>query len=399
MKILFLSPYLLLPLDKGSKIRMYNVIKEFSKFNDITLLSLEDDKRGINLNEIKKFCSAIHTVNHSKSYKTAICKSFLTFKPYLVEKYLNGNFLRKLSYILKKNKFDLVFLNFISMGSYLKPIFGHNLITVVDQHYSDEILWNSYLKGETWKMKAFIYQDLWKLKFFQKKVFKNVDIIFSASQKDAVITKKRISSPNKVWIVPNGVDLGYYNFYGNNWNAKRNNIIYCGSMDVRMNIKAVLDFSKKIFPLIKKRVPEVEFYIVGSNPVPKVKELDKNESIHVTGTVTDVRPFYEDSKVAVIPARYSAGTKLKVLESLAMGVPIVSTPEGIQGITAESGKHLYSASDKMEFVDRVVKLLREKSTWKQISINGRNLVEESYSWKSILKNTFQKLNMVVDSSK
>jgi glycosyltransferase involved in cell wall biosynthesis len=160
-------------------------------------------------------------------------------------------------------------------------------------------------------------------------------------------------------------------------------------MDVAMNQEAVIHFSKNIFPIIQKKIPDVNFFVVGKNPSRTIRRLNDNLNIFVTGTVIDVRPYYHCSKVAVAPFSLGGGTKLKILEAMAMRIPLVSTPIGIQGLEVINNKHLYIANGINEFAEKVSNCLTGTST--DLVNNAYSLVHKNYSWKHILKKVEEKI--------
>jgi glycosyltransferase involved in cell wall biosynthesis len=150
-----------------------------------------------------------------------------------------------------------------------------------------------------------------------------------------------------------------------------------------------------MFPRVREAVPDAEFWIVGRNPNSKVKALASLPGVRVIGQVEDVRPYYAEAKVAVAPFRYGGGTKLKVLEAMALGVPVVATPVGCQGIEAVPGKHLFKEESEEAFTERVVNLLQDDSLLLQMAIEARQLVEDRYSWHSIMHNTIKHLELMI----
>jgi len=222
-------------------------------------------------------------------------------------------------------------------------------------------------------------------------LLQRVDVILSVSEEDAAFTRARLPNPaTKVWVVPNGVEIGSF---VPNRPLPENRIIFCGAMDILMNIDAVVRFARRVFPEVREIVPDAEFWIVGRNPDDKVRALDSIPGVKVTGQVADVRPYYAKSKVAVAPFRYGGGTKLKVLEAMALGVPVVATPIGCQGIKCVSGKHLLVEEAEEEFALSVVNLLNDDVLWKSIVVEARRLVEQRYSWEKILEKVIHQLEM------
>jgi glycosyltransferase involved in cell wall biosynthesis len=171
--------------------------------------------------------------------------------------------------------------------------------------------------------------------------------------------------------------------------------MFCGAMDVTMNIDAVERFANEVFPKVKQEMPDSEFWVVGKDPMKKVKALGSQQGIKITGTVEDVRPYYEEATLFVAPFRFGGGTKLKILEAMAMGIPIISTDVGCQGIEVVNGEHVIIENNLNNFAPKIMHLLNCKEERKMISKNARYLVEEKYSWKGIISNIERKIRDLV----
>jgi len=148
------------------------------------------------------------------------------------------------------------------------------------------------------------------------------------------------------------------------------------------NANAVQFFAEEIFPLVKRRVLGAKFLVVGQNPPGSVRRLASPDVV-VTGTVPDIRPYYLKSVVAVSPVRFGSGTLNKVLEPMALGIPIVATPVGTEGLPIRSGEHLLIAESPADFADRVVELLNNPDLRRRLSSNALELVRTRYGWPQI----------------
>jgi len=184
----------------------------------------------------------------------------------------------------------------------------------------------------------------------------------------------------KISVVPHGVDVDYFRPSGKE--AKEEAVMFLGNYPHDPNRDAVIYFRDRIWPLIKERVPEARFYVVGKDPTPELEELGrKDPSIVVTGTVEDVRPFFEKSKLFVNPVRIGGGFRGKVLEAMAMGMPIVSTSLGAEGVSAVSGEDMLIADDPRDFAAAVVRLMENDSMCERLGERARSLAVERFSWE------------------
>jgi glycosyltransferase involved in cell wall biosynthesis len=165
---------------------------------------------------------------------------------------------------------------------------------------------------------------------------------------------------------------------------KRNAILLCSGLAVYRNRAAALWFARRMFPQVRHEVPDAEFWIVGSNPNREIWRLAESPGIRVTGEVEDVRPYYAMTKVAVAPYRYGEGTKIKVVEAMACGTPVVSTSIGCQGLEVIDGKHLLIADNEADFSRRVIELLCDRQRAQALATLARGLVVEKYSWRGLI---------------
>jgi len=384
MKILMLSPVFPWPLNAGDRIRIFNGIKEIAKHHEITLLSLVESNVA-DLEPVERLCEALHVTTISKTRLESAVRSIFSIKPYGAVRFSSGQYRKAVERVLREQEFDAIWVHFLSMLDYLNNLDLGDALVILDQHNVDELWWKRYMAEGNVAYRVFGALNLFKTRRFQSRIMKKVELALSASPEEAAFTKKRVPASCKVWTVPNGVDLSFFSRQQRR-QEKKNRIMFCGSMDVTMNIDAVSRFADTIFPKVRSSIPDAEFWIVGKNPPAVIQALGDRAGVTVTGTVEDVRKYYEQATVAVAPFRYGAGTKLKILEAMAMGVPVVSTTVGCQGISVVDGTHLLIATSDADFASKVVMLMRNEELHHRIAYEGRLLVEEKYSWTRIMQN-------------
>jgi len=151
-------------------------------------------------------------------------------------------------------------------------------------------------------------------------------------------------------------------------------------------------FVGQIYPRVRAQFPGAEFWIVGANPAPAVRQLATIEGVKVTGTVPDIRPYLGSARVFVAPFRFGGGTKLKVLEAMAMGLPVVATSVGCQGIPVNDGIHLLLRDSPEEFAAGVVALLKDSAQCEMLGANARQLIETKFSWEAIVSDVEKRLS-------
>lgn len=386
MKILIISPVNPFYQISGDQIRIFQFIKFLSNRNFVKLIHLNSytnniDYRNSNAEEIINV--PIIKTNHYDNKLFSIIKWLLSSKTYKTVKFYNKNFKYLIKNELYSQFYDCVIFNGTETLQYSTDIVKHkNSIFILDQHNDDHSWFKSFTTSNKVSFRLYGYLNLFRLRKSNKKIFDNLDIIFSVSKKDRVNTINSSIKNIDPIVVPNGVDL---NFFKNNKPIhfpSTYNIIFCGSMDVSMNQEAVLHFVSSILPIVKNRFSNTKFYIVGKNPSQNILKLNNDADIIVTGYVSDVRPYYELATVSVAPFRIGGGTKLKILESMAMKIPIVSSIIGVQGIEVEDDFHLLIAKNDSEFAMKIIKLFNNNNS--RLTNNAYDLVKSHYSWYSIV---------------
>jgi glycosyltransferase involved in cell wall biosynthesis len=189
-----------------------------------------------------------------------------------------------------------------------------------------------------------------------------------------------LSPVARVRVVRNGTDSSHYS-PANDGDVLQHSIFFSGNMSYPPNVDAVAYFSSEVYPTIKRRLSRATFNIIGAHPAPEVCQLAR-DGIIVTGYLADIRPSLRNAGVVVAPLRLGGGTRLKILEALAMGKPVVSTTIGCEGLNVRHGEHLLIADDAADFAESVVRLMQDRDLCAFLGRNGRRLVENEYSYAS-----------------
>jgi len=189
-----------------------------------------------------------------------------------------------------------------------------------------------------------------------------------------------------IHVIPNGVDLEYFQpGRGAHGNYAPHRLVFTGNMSYRPNVDAVRHLVTAVLPCVRREIPEVELYIVGMDPVPAVRRLADGSRVVVTGRVDDVRPYFDAAALAVAPLRVTRRLQNKVLEAMAMRVPVVASPAAHQGVSAEAGRDLLVAGDPDAFSQAVVTLLQDRGVRERCAAAGRSCVEQNHNWDTLLR--------------
>lgn len=317
-------------------------------------------------------------------------RKIFALRPYPAPLFANSSYTNRLAKLAGELSPDIIFANFLFMAAEPARITDAETRVVLDQHEDEVRHWQGYLHRGQVHERAFALLTLAKVRRLQSRVFSNVDAIATVSSEEAEETRSRVGDRTSVWLVPNGVDAEKY---GQVSEASSDSklILFVGGMGVQRNADAAQWFSEEIFPRIRADHSEARFMIVGSSPLPDVQALERQSGVVVTGTVPDVRPYYEEAEVVVVPQRFGAGTKLKVLEAMAAGRPVVSTSNGIQGLDLNAGEHVLVADEVNAFAKKVSNLLTEPKQARKLAWRAQSKVVDVYSWDSVVDQLDTKL--------
>jgi len=304
------------------------------------------------------------------------------------------HFAQALALWLAEEPFDVVQVEGIELARYLWPDRQHpsptgtHPLTVFDDHNAEYVLQKRAFLTDIqhprrWVAALYSLVQWLRLRRFERQVCQRADRLIAVSEADARALIA-LDPALKPVLVPNGVDLTtYHPNVAPHPGLSHPALVFTGKMDFRPNVDAVLWFSHEVLPRLWTRIPEAHFYIVGQSPSPRLDPLRGERRITITGHVDDVRPYIAAADVYVVPLRVGGGTRLKVLEAMAMGRALVSTRLGIEGLGASDGSELFVANDAEAFARRVLDLLRDEARRDTLGRAARAFVEQHYGWERI----------------
>jgi sugar transferase (PEP-CTERM/EpsH1 system associated) len=258
----------------------------------------------------------------------------------------------------------------------------------------DSDKWAQYAKYTSFP-KSWIYGlESQRLSVYERKVAEAFDHSIFVTDSEVKIFKNKNPHIKNVTAISNGVDLDYFSSTFSQEQSARSQapetgnqqpiIVFPGAMDYYANVDGVVWFTKEVLPLIKREVSEIQFYIVGGNPKKAVLSLSLNNGVKVTGYVPDMREYLNKATVVVVPLRIARGIQNKILEAMAMGIPVVATPQAFDGIEAQPDRDLLLGEGAEKFAEGVIQLIRKVALRKSLSDNARRTVEENYCWSKNL---------------
>lgn len=399
LRILALTPRPLFPADTGGRIRSARIFERLSREHDITLVcfrtsadTTEDIARMV-------VCSSrLETVEWRESRKSGatfyleLARNVTAELPYTVRKYQSKAMSTRLEALLKAQPYDLLLCDFLQPS-----------INCLDLSFTPKVLFQHNVEARIWTrhaqhvrnplVRAYVSLQARKLRLFERRAAHAFDHCIVVSEKDRQLMARDYDAHHTTAIAA-GVDAVY--FVPAAAESEGAEVVFVGSMDMMANQDAMKFFVKEIFPFVRREVPAT-LVIVGRNPSSSITGL-ANSSVVVTGTVPDVRPHLARAHVVVVPLRFGGGTRIKILEAMAMAKPIVSTSLGAEGLPVTDGRDIWLADDPQAFAAAVVALLRAPSERARLGTAGRSVAEE-LSWDAVAGTFSQTCVNVVRASR
>lgn len=391
MNILFLSQIVPYPPHGGVLQRGYNLIREMSRYNSVDLLAFVhpevlNSSHAINAakEELKKYCVEVDFFDLwvKKSILNKYCGlliSLFSTLPFSVHAYSSKDFRRKIFEWTEEKAFDIVHYDTISLCQF--DLGAKQIPKILTHHNIESKLMARRSRFEKRPLvRSYFIKQTEKLKKYEAKESGKHDVNIVMSDTDGEELKK-INPEVNLAVVPNGVDTEYF---VPGTATGEPSLIYTGGMNMFANKDAVLYFLKDIWPSIKAKEPMVKFYAIGQDPPAELMEIGKSDhQVIITGYVDDVRPYVADSSVYVVPLRVGGGTRLKVLDAMAMGKAIVSTSIGCEGLKVSDGKNIVISDKPDDFAEKTVTLLKNQDKRTSLGRAARELAISMYSWQKI----------------
>ena len=368
MRILYLTHSCPYPPNKGDRIRNFHILKYMAKAHQVSLIYPSfSPKDEAHLDTLQHWCTSVKTVRLSPILAKLRCGFGLIGSQPLTNAYF---FSPQIQAGVDQENYDLALVDCSSMAQYVLGVKKPKIIDFVDV---DSDKWNRYAQKSVFPKSLIYNMEYARLREFEACLVKEFDVSIVISEQERVF----LPDTDRLFVVRNGIDLEFFHPRGELLNE--NTIIFTGAMNYFPNIEGVLFFREKVFPLIQKAVPSVKFIIGGMEPSPAIQRLAGDNTI-VTGFVPDMRTYLGPASVSVVPLRIAKGIQNKVLEAMAMGVPVVATTSANQGIQAKDRKEIMIADDPVDFAQAVVELLMNKDMRRSMANHGRWFVEEHFSW-------------------
>ncbi len=383
--VLFLVHRIPYPPDKGDKIRSYHLLKYLCAEHRVFLGTFYDDADDRKyIAELEAVCAevCVRPIGGWRSRFGAL--GALTRSASLSTGYYRDSYMaRWVSSLTSREEIHAVVAFSSTMAQYLPQQGAAERVAIVDLVDVDSDKWRQYAVEASPPMSWLYGYEAAALKRYEADLIGGADFVSVVSEAEREIISGWVpEQSSRVRVIPNGVDYEYFQknpARPSPYKAEARVALFTGAMDYYANVDGVCWFAEDVWPSVRERYPDAEFYIVGSNPAPAVIALKNVAGITVTGRVPDIRPYLEHATVSVAPLRLARGVQNKVLEALSMELPVVSTPEALRGLSGDLPDSAVAARNAEDFKQLICERLRRPSSYANES--GRRYVKARYDWE------------------
>jgi polysaccharide biosynthesis protein PslH len=390
MHILWVKSELLHPLDKGGRIRTYEMLRRLRDHHRVTYVALDDgtttpEQRARAL----EYCDELALVPWRRAplrgwrRGLAILRNVVSSLPFALAPYRSAAMTRAIRErcTAGEDRADVVVCDFLVPA--LNVPDGLPCPVVLFQHNVEAMIWERRTRVATNPIMRLYMAEQWRrMRRVEREQCRRFDHVVAVSPEDAAVFREAYGV-ERVSSVPTGVDTDFFRPSGT-VSRKAASIVFTGSMDWMPNEEGMVWFVEAILPRIEQAVPEATLTIVGRNPTARVKALAEGRPrVSVTGTVNDVRPYLEAASVVVVPLRVGGGTRIKIYEAMGMERAVVSTTIGAEGLDVRDGTHLILADEAATFAEAVIALLRSPEQAEDIGQTAASHVRSHFGWGSV----------------
>ncbi|MEI8183367.1 MAG: glycosyltransferase [Desulfomonile sp.] len=396
MKVLWISPKLPYPPESGDKLRQFNLMRHLCSSVDISLVAfMLNQEEECHSENMRQYCRRVRTFySPNPSYAKRLRSIVTTSTPYYVSRYQDFAATRHILDEVRTFQPDIVQIEHTYMADYLEKITpASRPPSVLTKHNIDaDLAFQNYRLADGLVRKVFWWLEWKKMSVYEPYVDNLFSSLVVMSETDKAEILRRKQSPQCVDVVENGVDTVKFQPLPPVHDPV---LLFIGALDYLPNQDAANYLCREIFPLLKKSFQSVKILLVGRKPSHEMLSL-ASEAIEVWGDVPEVEPYYRQASIAVVPLRAGSGSRLKILEAMALGRPVVSTRKGAEGLDIQAGKDFLAADDPAAFAASIAMLLNDPGLYRNVSLQARKTVEEKYDWSASARKMLAIYNKVRD---
>jgi sugar transferase (PEP-CTERM/EpsH1 system associated) len=401
MKILYIAHRIPYPPNKGDKIRAFHQVEALAKQAEVFLCALVDDPEDWQHQAaLKEICPHVTLVALSPHLKKVLALlALFTGSPMSVKYFHENKLQHEIDKLLADHVFDAIICfsgtsaEYIFRSKSAATLFSRRRphpALIMDFCDVDSLKWLEYGQRSKFPLSLLYKVEGQLLARYEKKITKNFDHAILITENEKQLFVSNVFSSKKLTVIENGVDTDYFSPTTSLTSSKGSHekslkLLFVGAMDYQANIDGVCWFAEAVWPSIINKYPQASFTIVGRNPTQTVLNLQKQQNIQVTGEVPDVRPYYEQATIVVVPLRIARGIQNKVLEAMAMARPVIVSRAAFMGLKALPEKEILIADSAQNFLDETFRLLEDHKLRDHLAEKSRQCVETNYSWSSNMR--------------
>ncbi len=382
MKVLFLTQVFPYPPDSGPKVKAWHTLRYLAeRGDDVTLVSFVRGDKHRAIKAARRYASRVETVPITRPMWrefVALGRSLVRGEPWMMLRDDRPVMHALLEQLTLHGSYDLVHADQMNMAQYALPL--RVPIKVLDTHNALWLLYKRLASILPWSSYRLLLERDWRLmRRYEGAMVRRFDGVIAVSEADRDALRKAAGEDVSMTIIPIAVDAETYPFRAQQ--PEGASLLYVGTMYWPPNIDGVLWFAREVLPRLRAARPDLRFEVIGARPPEEIRALDDGEQVRVLGYVDDLRPHFERAAVMVIPLRVGSGMRVKILEGLARGIPMVSTTIGCEGIAVHKGREILVADDPARFAEAVLHLLNDPQAARRMAKRGRRLLEERYDFR------------------
>jgi polysaccharide biosynthesis protein PslH len=385
-KILVLAHRVPYPPNRGDRIRTFNILQFLARRADVSLAYLTDEQPSVQAEQaLRSMCRDVAglPLGRRRRWLNA-ARSLACGRTATEGLFWCSRLWRLLARWNKTTRFDAAVVFCSSMVQYLKAPGLDGMPAIVDLIDVDSQKWFDYAEQTSGLPRWLLGLEGRRLRQLERSLPTKARAVILVSRCETDLFRS-FCATDSVYAIPNGVDLDYFNPGKGSSSGSTFGCVFVGALDYRANVDGIRWFCEEIWPEVQRRRPQATFTIVGSRPCPAVRRLASQPGVRLACDVADVRPYLADAAMAVVPLRVARGIQNKVLEALAMAKALIATPQALEGIDVEPGVHVYRATEPVQWIEAVLRLLDDRSACERLGRAGRAFVEAGYHWERQLQ--------------